>query len=101
MTASNNRLWQVMGRFSKQIRVLGLATYPLYLIHYDLIDLIARMTELRGIIFVAMCFMVAILVAVGIVQFVEPPLKSAIRWTTATALKATAENLRVRVFPAR
>lgn len=87
-TQYDKMLWRVAGGFSGQIRVLGLITYPLYLIHYSLIELTERSLpiepKLARIIGAAISLITASVIAV----YVEPSVRRPIRTLASTlALK--------------
>lgn len=87
-TQYDKMLWRVAGGFSGQIRFLGLITYPLYLIHYSLIELTERSLpiepKLARIIGAAISLITASVIAV----YVEPSVRRPIRTLASTlALK--------------
>jgi exopolysaccharide production protein ExoZ len=72
-TAFNGVAWHFAGRYARQIRFIGLMTYPLYLIH-DNIGLLMLRYAVPLVVMIAMISLAAVLAA-----FVEPPTQTWLR----------------------
>jgi peptidoglycan/LPS O-acetylase OafA/YrhL len=90
-------LWRVAGGFSAQIRIMGLITYPLYLIHYSLIEFAERLLpielKLSRIVGAAVALIASFVIAVHFEPLVRRPIR-ALASTLALRLAARAAYCR-------
>jgi peptidoglycan/LPS O-acetylase OafA/YrhL len=72
----NDRLNRLFGRFGPYFRVVGLMTYPLYLLHYSMLNLIYwSFPNVNSRLFDSAAVAFILLITLLITSFIEPPLR--------------------------
>jgi peptidoglycan/LPS O-acetylase OafA/YrhL len=79
----NAHVWRGLGRWSPQIRVVGLATFPLYLLHNEIGSGIMRLLPWAG---AATALLVALVTVLGLSFFVTMVLEPRVRGLLRRAL---------------